>query len=239
MSMRRTVALASALALSGCSAVRAASPSGAGAQAGPFVRVAGEGRVSVRPDVAVVSAGVEATGKELAPTVADASARMRRVLEALAALGIADKDVQTTRHDVQVERPWVNGRQGGITGYTVSDEVRVTVRELAKLPQVLERVLGAGSNALRGLAFERDDPSPERREALARAVADARGKAEAMARAAGVTLGDVVSVEEGGGERPIPMMKQRGIAGVAAEGAPVAPGELEISAAVEVTFSIR
>ena len=93
------------------------------------IRVTGEGRVTVRPDVAVVHAGVEATGKTLAPTVADASARIRKVLAALAEVGIADRDVATVRHDVQVERPWVDGRPRDITGYTVVDEVRITVRD--------------------------------------------------------------------------------------------------------------
>jgi hypothetical protein len=242
MVTRRTLAPAIIVALCACSAVRAAAPP-VDAGPAPFVRavrVGGEGRVSVRPDVGILHVGVEATGKALAPVVADASGRMRRVLDALTELGVAEKDVQTTRHDVQVERPWENGRPGGITGYTVSDEVRVTVRDLAKLPAVLDRVVAVGSNALRGLSFERDDPSPERREALARAVADARAKAEVMARAAGVVLGEVVAVEEGGGERPpIQLMKQRGVAAMAADGAAVAPGELELTAAVEVTFSIR
>ena len=203
------------------------------------LRVTGEGQVRVRPDVAIVLAGVEATGKTLAPTVADASAKMRRMLDALAKAGVAEKDVQTTRHDVQVERPWVDGKPREITGYTVVDEVRVTVRDLAKLGQVLERVVAAGSNSLRGLAFEREDPAPERQQALARAVLAARGKAEAIAKAAGVALGEVVAIDESGAAPPIPLMKYRAEAMVASDGAPVTPGELEIAASVSVAFAIR
>ncbi|WP_242336809.1 MULTISPECIES: SIMPL domain-containing protein [Anaeromyxobacter] len=203
------------------------------------LRVTGEGRVRVRPDVAVVLAGIEATGKTLAPTVADAAAKMRRMIDALAKAGVAEKDVQTTRHDVQVERPWVDGKPRDITGYTVVDEVRVTVRDLAKLGQILERVVAAGSNSLRGLTFERDDPAPQRQEALANAVAVARAKAEAMAKAAGVSLGAVVAIEEGAAERPIPLAKYRTQAMVATDGAPVTPGELEIDASVSVTYAIR
>ncbi|WP_242343017.1 SIMPL domain-containing protein [Anaeromyxobacter terrae] len=217
----------------------AASPAAEGRVLDRTLRVNGEGRVMVRPDVAVVLAGVEATGKTLAPTVADASTKMRRMIDALAKAGVAEKDVQTTRHDVQVERPWVDGKPRDITGYTVVDEVRVTVRDLAKLGQILERVVAAGSNSLRGLTFERDDPAPQRQEALARAVAAARGKAEAMARAAGVSLGAVVAIEEAGAERPIPLAKYRAEAIVAADGAPVTPGELEIGASVSVTYAIR
>lgn len=220
-------------------AALSAAPSAEGRPLERTLRVTGEGRVRVRPDVAVVLAGVEATGKVLAPTVAEASARMRRMLDALAKAGVAEKDVQTTRHDVQVERPWVDGKPREITGFTVVDEVRITVRDLGKLGQILERVVAAGSNSLRGLTFERDDPAPERREALARAVAAARGKAEAMAEAAGVALGEVVAIDEGGAGPPIPLMKYRAEAMVAADGAPVTPGELEIGASVSVTFAIR
>jgi hypothetical protein len=228
-----------------CASQASASPHPAAAPAAEekilerMLRVSGEGRVTVRPDVAIVLAGVEATGKTLAPTVADASAKMRRMLDALAKVGVAEKDVQTTRHDVQVERPWVDGKPREITGYTVVDEVRVTVRDLAKLGQVLERVVVAGSNSLRGLTFERDDPAPERQQALARAVAAAGGKAEAMAKAAGVALGEVVAIDESGAAPPIPLMKHRAGALVASDGVPVTPGELEISASVSVTYAIR
>lgn len=203
------------------------------------LRVGGEGRVSVKPDVAVVLAGVEVTGKLLAPAVEDASARMRRVLDAVAKLGVEERDVQSTRHDVRVERPWVQGRPGDITGYTVSDEIRIRVRDLSKVGAVLDRVVQAGSNAVRGLSFERDDPSAARAEALGRAIAAARAKAEAMARAAGVALAEVIAIEEGGGVRPVPVVRADALKATSAEGAPVAPGELEVSADVSMTFAIR
>jgi uncharacterized protein len=202
------------------------------------VRVSGEGRVSVAPDVAIVLTGVETTGKQLAPAVADASARMRRVLDAVAKLGIAERDVQTTRHDVQVERPWENGRPGDITGYTVADEVRIKVRDLSKVGAVLDRVVGVGSNAVRGLTFERDDPAPARADALARAVIAARAKAEAMAKAAGVALGEVLAIEEAGDARPIPVLRE-GFVAARAAAAPVAPGTLDVTAEVAVTFAVR
>lgn len=204
------------------------------------LRASGEGRVTVKPDVARVTTGVQATGKDLARTTADAAARVRRILDELGRLGIAEKDLQTTRHDVQVERPWEDGKPGPITGYTVSDEVRVTVRDLAKLPQVLERVIAVGSNVLQGLSFEKEDPSAAQAEALARAVKAARTKADAMARSAGVTLGDPVVVEEGVRARPpMPYAARAEMMMAKDAGAPVAPGELEVIATADVTFAIK
>jgi uncharacterized protein len=201
------------------------------------IRVMGEAQVSVRPDVAVVQAGVEATGIDLRKVSADAAAHMGSVLAALQKAGVPEKDVQTTRHDIAVERPWNEGKPGPITGYTVSDEVRITVRDVAKLGTVLDRVVAAGSNVLRGLSFQKDDPTPERARALALAVANARAKAEAIARAAGVQLGEVVAVGEGGQGPIVPLF--RGAMAMKAEGAPVSPGEVEIAGAAEVTFAIR
>lgn len=201
------------------------------------LRVVGDGRLAVRPDVAVVNAGVETAGPEVAKVTAEASARMRRILHALAQVGVAEKDVQTTRHDLQVNRSWKDGQPGPITGYTAVDEVRVKVRDLSKLGAVLERVVSAGSNTLHGISFEQDDPAPSRRAALALAVTEARAKAAAIAKAAGVQLGELRAVEEGGGAPgPRPMMAQGRLA---AAGAPVAPGEVEVTAQVTATFAIR
>lgn len=242
---RRHVALALLLVpLAGCASRAAAEPALAAqpvaASAAPrTLRVSGEGRVAVKPDVARVTAGVQATGKDLARTTSEAAGRTRKVLEALAQLGIAERDVQTTRHDIQVERPWENGRPGPITGYTVADELRVTVRDLGKLPQVLERVVAAGSNVLQGLVFEKDEPAPAQAEALARAVRAARAKAEVMAKAAGVALGEPLAIEEGGGRSPPMPFARAELMAAKDAGTPVSPGELEVTATVEVTFAIR
>lgn len=201
------------------------------------IRVSGEGQVRVRPDVAVIFAGVEGTGKDLARVSADVALQVRKLLAALEKAGVAEKDVQTTRHDINLERPWVDGKQGPITGYTVVDELKVTVRDLAKLPVLLERVVAAGANSLRGLSFQKDDPAPERARALAEAVTAARAKAEVIAKAAGVALGPVLQASEAQGGGPIVPMVRMSMA--KADGAPVAPGEVEVGAQVEVVFGIR
>jgi hypothetical protein len=229
-------ALAASLMLAALSA-RAQAPVHGAAAWPRTIRASGDAHVSVRPDVAVVTAGVQVTGKDLKKATAEAEAQTREVLAALRKEGIAEKDVQTTRHDIEVERPWDNGRPGPITGYTVSDELRVTVRDVGKVGAVLDRVVAAGSNVLRGLSFQKDDPTPERARALALAVANARTKAEAMAKAAGVQLGEVVAVTEGGGgPGPIPL---NATLAMSARATPVSPGEVEVAASAELIFAIR
>jgi uncharacterized protein YggE len=210
--------------------------------AGPrAIRVSGEGRVSVPPDVARVVVGAVTSGKDLGKVTQDAAAVLRKVLAELAKVGIAQKDVLTTRHDVQVERPWSGGKPGPITGYTVSDQLQVTVRDLSKLGAALEAVTRAGGNTIDGLSMEKDDLGPDRARALALAFADARVRAEAIARAAGATLGEVLAVEESSAQRPIPLMRtgRVALAAESAQGTPVAAGDLEVGGVVTVTFAIK
>jgi uncharacterized protein YggE len=201
------------------------------------IRVGGGGRASAAPDLAVVTVGIEAIGKDLTRTRADADARMRQILATVKAAGIDPKDVQTARYDVRIERPWKDGKPGPITAYHVSDLARVKVRDLAKLGDVIDKVGAAGSNAIQGLTFEREDTAREEARALAEAVNEARGKAEALAKAAGVGLGELQSITESvQGPQPLPVrmeLAQR------SGGAPVEPGEIEVRAVVELVFAIK
>jgi hypothetical protein len=238
---RRGGAIAATLAvlLAAPAAARAA-PASPGEPAPRTIRVTGEGRVSAVPDVATFSVGVEALAKTLAAATAEAGQRMRAALDALQKEGIAAKDVRTTRYDVSIERPWKDGKPGPVTGYRVSNAAEVKVRDLARLGAILDRVTAAGSNAVGALRMERDDPAPERLQALAAAYRAARAKAEALARAAGVQLGEVLSVSEASAAapRPIPMAVMR--AASAAEGdVPIAEGELVYAAQVDAAFAIR
>jgi len=220
--------------------IASSGPSGQAAPRPPrTIHVSGEGRVSVAPDVALFSVGVDALGKTVSAATAEANAKMRAVLDALAKAGVASKDVRTTRYDVSIDRPWKDGKPGPITGYRVSTAAEAKVRDLGRLGAILDQVTSAGSNALGALRMDRDDPSPERLKALAAAYASARAKAEALARAAGVELGEVLAMSEGSAPvpRPLPMVMMRA---ASADGeVPVAEGEQSFGAQVEVTFAIR
>jgi uncharacterized protein YggE len=206
------------------------------------LRVSGEARVSVKPDVARVTAGVLVTGKDIQKAVADAQARMKAVLDELARLGIEAKDVRTSQYQLSADRPWVEGRQLPIQGYTVTNSARVTVRSLDKLPLLLSRLTAVGGNAIDALEFEKEELGPARNEALALAVGAARARAEVVAKAAGVALGEVLTVDAQPG-RPIQpfaanVMGRMEMAKAGGE-APVAAGEIEVDGTVEIVFAIR
>jgi len=204
------------------------------------IAVSGEGKVAVAPDSASFTVGVEATAKTVGAATAEVNAKMKAVLDAVAQAGVAARDVRTVRYDVTIDRPWKDGKQQPIAGYRVSTAADVKVRELPKLGKILDAVTAAGSNQLQSLRMEKLDPKPQQLEALALAYAAAREKAKAIAIAAGVELGDFLSVgEEGISPRPMirPMMA-RSMAADSAP-APVAEGELEYGARVEVVFGVK
>lgn len=203
------------------------------------IHVSGEGRAFAAPDVARVTVGVAARDPtSLGRASAEANARMKKVLAALEKGGVASRDVRTVRYDVEVQRSYEKSSAGSVTGYLVSNQVAVTVRDLPGLGALLDQVVAAGSNAIDGLAFAKEDTSAERARALEGAVADARAKAVVLARAAGVTLGEVLLVAESA-SGAIPFRQEGFVQARAAGAVPVATGQLEIVATVDVTHAIR
>lgn len=233
--------LAAALALSLAAAAPAApapAPPADRLTAAPrTLRVTGEGRVSVPPDLATVTFAAVAVDPSLSKATRDAGDRARRLLDAVAAAGVPAADVQTSRYEVQVERGAERPQDPPrIRGYRVANAVTVRLRELDRLGALLDRAVAAGANEVEGPAFSRADPSPEEARALAAAVRAARAKAEELARAAGVRLGPVLELREGGaGPGPIPVVR----ALAARAEVPVSPGLLTVERSVELVFALE
>jgi len=179
-----------------------------------------------------------AVDPSLAKATRDAGERARRLLDAVASAGIPAADVQTSRYDVQVERSSPSSTEPPrIRGYRVTNAISVKVRDLTRLGALLDRAVAAGANEVDGPAFARADPAPEEARALAAAVRAARAKAEEMARAAGVQLGELLELRESRGWQPGPFPAVR-MASAAAE-VPVAAGQLTFESRVELVFVVR
>jgi uncharacterized protein YggE len=217
-------------------ALQPAQPTGRG------ITVVGMGKASGMPDVAHVNVGVETQADSVQQAVADNKAKMTKLLETLKELGIADKDIQTTNYGVYTQRePSPEGKGSlGPTTYHVNNQVNVTVRDVAKLGDVLDKVVAAGANNVYGVNFSVDDTSKLQADARAHAFADAKVRAESLARLAGVTLGDVVSISEViGGPGPMYDGSRMAAAAGLGGGAPIQPGELEVNMSIQVAFAIK
>jgi uncharacterized protein YggE len=223
-------ALALALvALAGCGEA-STTPAGAAANT---VTASGAGTTQ-----AVMSFGVSTMSANAKSALDEAAKSAEQIAAALKKQGIADEDIQT--QDVSLYPQTVD--QGGkqvITGYQASLSVRVKVRDIAKLGEVISAANAAGANDISGPAFTIDDPAPARAKAIEEAVADARKSAEAMAKAAGKSVGAVLSMSSSDvGLVPGPMYSASDMAG-AAKDVPIEPGQLDITASVVVVFELK
>ena len=204
------------------------------------INVTGTGEVILTPDIAYVSIGVRSEGEDAAKAVAENNAKSGAVVEALIDAGVDEKDIQTTNFNIYPQQQY--DEQGDIqdTFYIVENSVRVTVRDLDNIGELLNAAVEAGANSIYGVQFDVEDDEIARSDARQAAVDDAQKQAAELAEAAGVGLGRVQSISTYGGY-PVPLYEGKGGAGpmpVAAEG-PISPGQLMLTVDVNVVYEIR
>jgi len=202
------------------------------------ITVTGEGRVDASPDMATITLGVTSEGTTAAAAMAANSAALAQVLANLKAAGIADRDLQTT--GLALNPNWQsddNGSNPRIVGYVASNMLTVRVRALTGLGAALDAAVKDGANTVDGISFGLAQPEPVLDEARRRAVTDATHRALLLTEAAGVSLGAVAAISEGGGNfAPVPMFGKA--ADMTASAVPVASGEVSLSASVTMVWEI-
>ena len=204
----------------------------------PSVVVSGEGVVTAVPDQAWVRIGAESRSKVSRDAQARNAEAMTAVQQKLTALGMAKDAIRTIAIDLQMEYDYANGRQTP-RGYVARNTIEVRVDDFAKLGDVLDAAVGSGATNLHGLRFDVQRREALEREALQRAVANAMGRAEALAAGAKRSIDRVIRIEESsvgrGPERPVMAMRMQ----AQEAGTPVAAGELEIRGQVRLVASIK
>jgi len=198
-----------------------------------LITVTGEATVAVAPEAAVIRIGVTSQDKT-AREASDANARqMTAVLAAIKGNGVAERDIQTSRLSLQPQYDPNKAGPAHLTGFQATNQVTVRVRDIDKLPALLDRAIAAGANEMSGIEFIVLEQSKLLDRARDDAVADARRKAELYAKAAGAKLGRVVAItEEGSAPPPRPMQAMRSGA------VPIAPGEQTLKAIVTVSYEL-
>ncbi len=206
------------------------------------ISVAGEGRLTAVPDVAVLTLGVEVTATTVDQAYQDANKAMDGVIAALKAAGLAEKDYKPTQFNINIIRRTVNG-EDTIQGYRVNNQVSAKVRPVAAAGKVLSQVTAAAGNAARvqGIQLTLDDPAKLQTQLRDMAMGDARARADQLAAKAGVKVGTPISIQDGGTPvtpRPLDIPVASLARGAAASDAPINPGELEVRQTVAVTYAI-
>jgi len=205
--------------------------------------VTGEGKVTVVPDIAMLSLGIEAQNKSVAEAQSQAIEAMDKVMAALTENGVAKKDIQTQYYSIQQVTRWDNDKQQEIViGYRVVNTVVAKIRDTEKTGTIIDAVTASGGDLTRinSISFSVDDPTVYYGQAREKAMADAKDKAKQLADLANVSLGEPTYITESVYSPIYPRDMYGKVEAVPAPAeTPISVGEMEISLNVQVVFAIR
>jgi uncharacterized protein len=203
----------------------------------PQVATTALGEARVQPDRATILFAVETRAPTAARAGSDNARRQRAVLDTLRKLGLAEGQLSTTGYSVSPEMRY-DGKQPQLVGYLARNAVQVDVRRIDQVGSLIDAALAAGANVVSSLRFFSSRADEARRTALADAVAKARADAEAMARAAGGSLGALIEISTSGPPRP--MFEEVAMARAASADTaptPIDPGEQTVSVFISARWT--
>lgn len=233
--------IASMLVLA-ASAARAQVPAAApGASPVPVVVTTGEGVVKRAPDRAWVTIAAESRARTPQEAQRLNTQAMTAVNDKLKGAGVAPEAIQTTAYDLQPEYDYTDGKQT-LRDYVARNQIQVRVDDLAKLGELVALAVGSGATNVSGIRFDLKERDAVERDALRRAVADAKARADAAAAGAGAQVARILRIEEAGTAppqppRPMPMVERMSVQGSAP--VPMESGEIEVRVSVTLTAEIR
>jgi uncharacterized protein YggE len=205
------------------------------------ITIEGDGKVTGKPDVALIDLGLLNEGPQVVMAQSINTKQVNDIIAAMKGLGIVADDIQTSNYSISPKYNYLNG-QSTIIGYTVSQTVSVKVRDLTKIGAVLSGAGALGLNQVNGLQFKIDDPTSLKAQARTKAISDAKSKAEELAKELGLSVHGVIGFSESSGNVPQPMyMKETalGMGGAPAAAPDIQSGSLDVLSHVSVTFEIR
>ena len=228
------VGLAS-LALASLADAQAASQAGSMFQA-TTLAISADGQSKITPDQATITLGVQVTDATAQGAMRDDAAQMTGVMAALRGAGVPDKDVQTSNISLQAQYTYVQNQPAKLTGYQASNDVVITVEDLAKLGPIIDAVTAGGANQVSGINFTLKDPTAAEDQARQAAVKALQAKADLYAQATGYRVARLVNLTEGEAIQPIrPMM----MASVRAQApTPVSAGQLTVDVTVSAVYEL-
>lgn len=205
---------------------------------GTLLAVSAEAEARRVPDVATVSAGVVTQATDANAAMRANATQMDKVMAAIRAAGIAQRDIQTSGINLNPQYKYVENQNPTIIGYQASNTVSLRVHDIARLGKVLDALVASGANQVNGPAFEIDQPEPVLDEARRAALDKAQARAAMYAKSLGLHVRRIVSISEGGGNRPGPIPAMAMARAKAESDTSVSPGETILSITLDVVFEL-
>jgi len=206
------------------------------------MNVNGTGKAYLTPDIAYINIGVQTEKKDASEAVASNNTQVQKVTTALKAAGVDEKDIQTTNFSIYPQPKFDDkGQPTGEITYVVQNTVSVTVRDIAKIGDILDSAVKAGANNIYGIQFDVSDKNEALTLAREQAVKNAEKAANDLAKASGVTLGAVQTISSYGGGPPVYLSEGKGggMAVAVAASVPVSSGQMVLSVDVNIVYEIR
>jgi uncharacterized protein YggE len=204
----------------------------------PQIAVSARGEIHVDPDKANIQISVQTRATTAATAANENATKQAAVIASLRALGLGADQISTINYNVYPEQRYEPNKEPTIIGYNVTNTLSVEVRKLSQVGPVIDAALSKGANMITSLQFDASNTEDARRTAIASAVQKARADAEAAARAAGGTIGELLEISIGAYSAPPPRPMLRVTAAVAEQApTPINPGEQTLS--VDVTTRWR
>ncbi len=205
------------------------------------ITVTGYGSAFGAPDIVTLGLGVEIVNTDIVAAMDETTARMNAVTEALKAGGVAAEDIRTDHYSIYQDysySPTAMGETPSEPQYRVSVGVTVTVRETETVGELLAAAVQAGANMVNYLQFDIEDRAGLEAEARNLAVADAQSRAGLLAAALGLSVGEPLSITEGGSVYPVVGLGG-GSSAAYAEAAAISQGTLRVDMQVTITFALQ
>ncbi|MFX3634134.1 MAG: SIMPL domain-containing protein [Candidatus Pristimantibacillus sp.] len=200
------------------------------------IEVLGEGRVSAAPDQAIIVLGVETEGTVLSEVQAENGEMMASIITSLLNLNIPREKIQTSEFRIDIQYDYPEGEQI-FRGYKAIHLLQITLDEVDQTGEVVDTALANGANVVSNIQFALSQPGIYKNEALSLALEDARQKAATIANTLGVTIAAVPDHVQELTASPPPSLFKSAIVMSSAD-TPIQPGQLSISSAVRVRYSL-
>src|SRR3989344_4208075 len=205
------------------------------------ITVDGDGKIVAMPDLATINLGVQTEKTEVAAAQKENTEKMNKIIDAIKAQGVQPADIQTTNYQINPQYDYRDG-SAKLRGYIVVQNLTLSIRDLSKIGRILEVAGSLGANQVGGLNFTVDKPENLKNNARDKAIANAKVKAESLAKSLGVRLGAIRSYNENGFNPPIIYSKMEafGVGGGLDTPAPaIEQGSLEINSHVTIVYEIK
>ncbi|MFA6170348.1 MAG: SIMPL domain-containing protein [Candidatus Margulisiibacteriota bacterium] len=204
--------------------------------------VNGNGSVRVEPDSANVQLGVEYTGKTAQSAQSENAKIMKLVMEAVEKAGIKKNKIMTSNFNIWPEQKYEQNQPPKTIGYRCSNQVNISIEELALISKVIDAGIAAGANNVAGLQFARKEDQEFKKLALSKAVQDAASKAQAIATASSLKIKGIETIVESGSVVTQPFGNQMKTMAALNDGGsetPVSPGLIDIRGSVSITYLVE